>query len=414
MTTIHSGHAPNPKWEELRRAYIQHLPDKTTAIATLWQTLEAGSWDAAIVSQLFRLLHNLVGSGKSYGCAVISEVAGRAEQLIKPLLAQQTVPSSQDIIQIALVLRELQTVVPTLNVIDVPKVMQADYMYRVLIVDDDVWVAKYHAGLLEEAGMSVQTLNDPEQILSVLADTNPDLILLDMHMPNRSGLEVISLLRAQDSLAGLPIVFLSAEKRPNQQLALQTDGDDFLMKPVDPARLLSSVIGRAKRGRMVRARMMQDSLTGLLHHAAIKARLEAEVARAGRHQTALAFAIIDIDHFKNINDTYGHPVGDRVIKSLSELFQNRLRQSTVLGRYGGEEFAIIFENCTAADAVKILEDLRKDCAKLEQWSDQGTFQVTFSAGVAACLTGMDAAQLIKAADQNLYAAKHNGRNQVAV
>jgi diguanylate cyclase (GGDEF)-like protein len=400
--------------EDLRHDYVVRLPQKISAVNNLWHSLENGPWDAQVLSQVYRLVHNLAGSGKSYGCPMLGRQAEYAEQLIHPLLNQVRAPETQVIIQIAIALRQLQSTTSIDAPVRIPLLIKADYSYRVLIVDDDVWVAKYHASLLEEAGMSVQTLNDPEQILSVLADTNPDLILLDMHMPNRSGLEVISLLRAQDSLAGLPIVFLSAENRPNQQLALQTDGDDFLMKPVDPARLLSSVISRAKRGRIVRARMMQDSLTGLLHHAAIKARLEAEVARAARHQTALAFAIIDIDHFKNINDTYGHPVGDRVIKSLSELFQNRLRQSTVLGRYGGEEFAIIFENCTVADAAKILEDLRKDCAKLEQWSDQGTFQVTFSAGVAACLVGMDAAQLIKAADQNLYAAKHHGRNQVAV
>lgn len=290
--------------------------------------------------------------------------------------------------------------------------VQPDKPYRVLIVDDEMVVAQYHAALLEKAGMIVQILNDPDEILSALEESNPDLILLDMHMPNRTGLEVASLLREQKMFAGLPIVFLSAENRPHQQLALQTDGDDFLMKPVDSVRLLTSVESRAKRGRIVRALMMQDSLTGLLHHAAIKARLETEVVRAARHQTALSFAIVDIDLFKQVNDTYGHLVGDRVIKSLAEMLQKRLRQSTVVGRYGGEEFAIIFENCNAADAVNILDELRQTFAGLEQWSEQGTFQVTFSAGVTEYGGGCDATQLISAADQALYTSKNAGRNRI--
>lgn len=284
--------------------------------------------------------------------------------------------------------------------------------YRVLIVDDDMMVARYHAALLEKAEMVVQILNDPEKILTALEETNPDIVLLDMYMPNRTGLEVAAILRKQEMYAGLPIVFLSSENRPRQQLALQSDGDDFLMKPVDSTRLLASVTSRAKRGRIVRALMMQDSLTGLLHHKAIKARLETEIARADRHQTALSFAIIDIDHFKDVNDTHGHPVGDRVIKNLSELLQKRLRQSTVVGRYGGEEFAVIFENCSAADATKVLEEMRQGFSKMEQWSEQGAFQVTFSAGVAEHASGADAAQLIATADHALYASKHAGRNRV--
>lgn len=286
--------------------------------------------------------------------------------------------------------------------------------YRVLIVDDEVSTARYHAALLEKTGMIVQVLSNPDDILIAMEESNPDLILLDMYMPNHTGLEVASMLRAKEIFAGLPIIFISAENRPHRQLALQSDGDDFLMKPVDPTRFLTSVISRAKRGRIVRALMMQDSLTGLLHHTAIKARLAAEVARAQRHHTALSFAIIDIDNFKHINDTYGHLVGDRVIKSLAELLQDRLRQSTVVGRYGGEEFAIVFENCNAADAKKILEKLRQKFARMEQWSEQGTFQVTFSAGVTECVSGSDAVQLINTADQALYAAKHAGRNHVAM
>jgi diguanylate cyclase (GGDEF)-like protein len=191
-------------------------------------------------------------------------------------------------------------------------------------------------------------------------------------------------------------------------------GDDFLTKPIRPEHLVSSVSSRIERSRLLRSFMVRDSLTGLLNHTAIKDQLEREVARAKRQGMPLSFAMIDIDRFKRVNDTYGHPVGDRVIKSLSRLLKQRLRANDVVGRYGGEEFAVIMVDTDGSAALKVLEGIREAFSCLRQVADGNEFFVTFSGGVADVADFDDAIKLGDSADKALYEAKHAGRNRLVL
>jgi diguanylate cyclase (GGDEF)-like protein len=211
----------------------------------------------------------------------------------------------------------------------------------------------------------------------------------------------------------IPIVFLSAESDVGRQReAMSLGGDEFLHKPIEPEHLISAVRSRVIRYRALRALMVRDSLTGLLNHTSYKERLRAEVSRAKRQNKRLSVAIIDIDHFKNVNDTYGHPAGDRVIKNLSRLLKQRLRGADVIGRYGGEEFALALPDTPIEIAVNVINGLRVSFAAIEQHAGNAIFHNTFSAGVTQLPGLMEAEALIKAADVALYASKHSGRNQV--
>jgi diguanylate cyclase (GGDEF)-like protein len=191
-------------------------------------------------------------------------------------------------------------------------------------------------------------------------------------------------------------------------------GDDFLTKPIKPGHLVSSVSSRIQRSRMLRSFMVRDSLTGLLNHTAIKDQLEREVARAKRLKTPLAYAMIDIDLFKRVNDTYGHPVGDRVIKSLSRLLKQRLRETDVVGRYGGEEFAVIMSDTDGPAAMKVLDNIRDAFSRFSHLADGKEFSVTFSGGIADVALSGDAIKLGDFADRALYEAKHAGRNRLVL
>jgi diguanylate cyclase (GGDEF)-like protein len=136
------------------------------------------------------------------------------------------------------------------------------------------------------------------------------------------------------------------------------------------------------------------------------------MAWAIRQKKALSFAMIDIDQFKKINDNYGHPTGDRVIKSLSRLLKQRLRGSDLVGRYGGEEFAVVLVDADRTMAMKILDNIRNDFSQLHHQAEGKEFQVTFSCGIADASQFPDAAKLGDAADKALYKAKHAGRNRV--
>ena len=287
--------------------------------------------------------------------------------------------------------------------------------YRVLIVDDTDSHATHYAAILEQAGMSVRVVNDPLLVMQPLLDFVPDLILIDMYMPGCNGAELAMVIRQMDAFIGIPIVFLSAETDPDKQLAaVGLGGDDFLLKPVAPQHLVASVSSRIKRSLLLRSFMVNDSLTGLLNHTAIKDQLAREMIRAKRNKTALSMAMVDIDHFKLVNDNYGHPVGDRVIKSLSRLLKQRLRENDLVGRYGGEEFAVILVDADGPAAVKVLDNIRRDFALLRHLAGEQDFSVTFSCGVADLSNFADGSRLIDAADKALYQAKHAGRNRVVL
>ncbi len=289
--------------------------------------------------------------------------------------------------------------------------------YRVLIVDDSILQAKASGAILRKAGMEVTIVTDPFQVETALEESNAELILLDMYMPDCTGMELAKVIRQTDLYLSIPIVFLSSESDRDKQLeAVGLGGDDFLVKPIEPRHLVSATSSRIERYRQLRSMMYRDSLTGLLNHATLKDRLEKEINRASRQSTNndIAFAMIDLDRFKSINDHYGHPAGDRVLKSLSQMLSRRLRTSDIVGRYGGEEFGVVFPDTTAVSASLLMDELRENFSKICHRSGDAEFSVTFSCGVASYPQDKTLEALCNNADQALYAAKRKGRNRVEV
>ena len=286
--------------------------------------------------------------------------------------------------------------------------------FRVLIIDDDESLARHTEVVLQGAGMQTQVTTDPMEVLSALDDFSPELILLDLYMPECNGQEIAAVIRQDGDYAGVPIVFLSGESDKNKQLsAMELGGDDFLTKPIRASHLISSVRIRASRFRELRSFMVRDSMTGLFNHTTTKQLLDTEIARARRATEDLSLASLDIDHFKNVNDTYGHGVGDRVIKSLARLLRQRLRGADVIGRLGGEEFAAILPETAIEEAHGVFDEIRKAFSSIVFHGDADQeFSVTISIGLAAFPDHATATDLSDASDKALYAAKNGGRNKV--
>ncbi|WP_369602745.1 GGDEF domain-containing protein [Hahella sp. SMD15-11] len=158
----------------------------------------------------------------------------------------------------------------------------------------------------------------------------------------------------------------------------------------------------------------RDGLTNLLNHVAIEEVLEREVARAERNESPLVFVMLDLDHFKQINDTYGHVMGDKVLVDFAHLLKNRLRRSDSVGRYGGEEFSVILPDTETDEAVHLIDALRESFAGIEHRLGKTGVNVTFSAGLASWKPGMSPETLRQQADKALYQAKRNGRNRLEV
>lgn len=296
--------------------------------------------------------------------------------------------------------------------------VEAPDPYKVFIVDDDYEQAAFSQTILEDMGMKTKIVTDPMMVLEPLFEFQPDIILMDLYMPGCTGFELATVIRQLDSFVGIPIVYLSSETRHEKQFeAMKLGGDEFLTKPVDPKHLVEVVSLRVERLRSLRSFMVRDSLTGLLNHSSIQDALQTLLSQAKRNNEPLSFVLIDIDHFKNINDTYGHLTGDRVLKRLSRFLKKRLRKGDVVGRYGGEEFAIVLPNTTPDDAYEVIDSMREKFSQIDhpQGEDNQSFQVTLSAGIATySMKNKTSVDLTQSADEGLYTAKAGGRNMVVV
>ena len=289
--------------------------------------------------------------------------------------------------------------------------------YRVVIVEDDAELATLYAGALGEAGMTVEVVRDPMAVMAPLTRLQPDLILMDLYMPGCTGPELAAVLRQQEGYIGTPIVYLSTEGgREAQIAAINAGGTEFLTKPIAPAHLVAAVAARARRGRLLATRIAHDSLTGLLNHSYLKQQIEIEISRADREKWEVAYAMIDLDRFKSINDSFGHTAGDRLLKSLARLLRQRLRRSDVLGRYGGDELAVLLPHTDGPTALRVLDEIRDSFSRLRLSAGdrEREMAATLSCGVAVYPACPSARDLVERADAALYQAKDAGRNRVVL
>lgn len=283
---------------------------------------------------------------------------------------------------------------------------------KVLIVEDSRVAIEVIQRALTPHGIDTFAINDPEHLITVLDSYRPDLILMDMYMPNFNGIEATRVLRQLSAFRAVPVVYLSAESDIGMQVeALKLGGDQFLTKPFNPILLNAIVKTKIERFRETQRSTQIDGLTGLLNHTAVKSRLQALTLRA-KEQDVISVAMLDIDHFKSVNDTYGHPVGDQVIRGLAWLLKGRLRATDLIGRYGGEEFLVVLPGANAEQTFKILDKIREDFSTLPHAHHDGTLHSSFSAGLATYPLLSSAALVTEAADGALLEAKRMGRNCV--
>jgi diguanylate cyclase (GGDEF)-like protein len=286
---------------------------------------------------------------------------------------------------------------------------------HILFVDDQDSVLQYYQSVLSAAGMRVEITNNPLTVLDLLEAYRPDLIVLDVNMPLVSGDELAAVIRQHTEYQSIPILFFSNDNQLEQKTQLLEIGsDDLLHKGMPVGDLIRQIKSRVDRAKILSSFMYEDSLTGLFNHAQIQAYAEKAFSTAKRHKQQTCIAMLDLDNFKQINDSRGHQTGDKVLKALSQLLQQRLRSSDIIGRYGGEEFMLVLPNTSLNDAGILVNDLRKTFQNFEFVDSLQEFNVTFSAGIAESINCHSVTELILKADDALYRAKSSGKNKVCV
>ncbi|MDJ0838564.1 MAG: response regulator [Acidobacteriota bacterium] len=274
--------------------------------------------------------------------------------------------------------------------------------FRLFIIDDDSSLTANTAAIMSRAGMVVESINDPLQALEPLIAFEPDLILLDLHMPQCNGIELARIISQDERFFGVAIVYLSQEKELNHQLeALEAGAEDFILKPVKYRYLYHSLACRMRRARQQRLQRTHDGLTGLLNHTSFHIELRNRIARATKEGNGFVLALLDPDNFSEINETHGHVVGDRVLHTLALMLRRGFGSKVTLARYGSNTIALILPHAGATRADDILERLRSEFARIRHRGNTGSFSVTLSKGIAEFPRFANSTDLIGAAEKAL-------------
>ena len=285
---------------------------------------------------------------------------------------------------------------------------------RVLAVDDDPMILGAVRVLLEREGLAVTTLDDPHRFWEELERVGPTLLLLDVDMPDVSGIDLCRTLRNDPRWAPVPVLFLTTRRDAETvQSVFEAGGDDYLTKPIIGAELVTRISNRLDRFRLHQALAETDSLTGVANRRSSRESLGRLIQLAARFKQPLCLAEIDIDHFKKVNDRYGHAAGDAVLRRLGDQLLRTFRGEDVVARWGGEEFVIGMYGMARQDGVQRIAALLEAFREEEFRAAGERFGLTFSAGVAEFpQDGENIDQLYNAADQALYQAKSAGRDRV--
>ncbi|MFD0589663.1 response regulator [Paenibacillus sp. GCM10027627] len=368
--------------------------------------------------EIYRFLHNLKGTAGTVGMAHLEAEAERLLQavaengkrifsykewfgLLKPLLAG--LPGGHGAANEA-------------GETDLSLPMNDSVGKRILIIDDDVDLAAFLKGILEEKGYPVHIALTAERGLKLFYDWKPDMILLDILLPDSNGLEVLKLIVDKSHQEHTPIIVISTSDTREQRIhAYRYGAMDFFAKPIDQELLLALIDNRFRMKLQWQQSIIVDELTGAYnrkHFNWTMMRLISDFQRSGG---MFSLILLDLDHFKRVNDTYGHLVGDEVLKGFASAVMGLKREVDILCRYGGEEFALIVPHVRRDEAAELLEPIRESFSS--QWFAAGDqrFQVTFTAGITD-INGCNShpEKMVEEADQALYFGKQSGRNQTAL
>ncbi|QGQ97129.1 diguanylate cyclase [Paenibacillus psychroresistens] len=404
-----------------RKILINELGKKITIL----DNLEDGSVDFLRAQHIYRLVHSLKGSAPVFGLIRIGHIA---DQLVKKWewVNREDINLSEELIPSAIA-SSLTLVHELIEEYEISKKMievdrdepvstiqvSAHPGSRILIVDDDEALRSYLVKSLQSDGYIADGVHNIDNAKAKLYQNKYDLITLDLRMHPQSGYDLFYFLKEDPTLKWLPLIVLSGENDLQDKVrCLQLGADDYVTKPFQYEELAARIFSLLRRTMIFSQMAFRDPLTGIFNRRYFDNQMQLELKRIERFPAPISLAFIDIDRFKNINDTYGHSIGDLVLQAMAHTLQEYVRSTDLVARFGGEEFVIIFPNTTGQQAAALIQAVLDKIRRSPITEHEGqAYNITFSAGIAQWQPGVDVQKWIQVADETMYKAKEQGRNR---
>ncbi|MDB5106773.1 MAG: Response regulator receiver protein [Fibrobacteres bacterium] len=378
--------------EDLKKWYRAGLATRIEALKAARRELDGSPGP---IESVRRIAHTLRGSGTTYGFPEITETAAALED------------SSPEAFPAA-----LETLLDTIQ--EICAVSEMEDKAGILLIDDDPWITDLLRTVLESSNREILIAATAKEAEAVLEEKKVSLILLDLILPDTDGRNFLVRLKERPSTANVPVIVLSAKlgAQPKTE-CFALGADAYYEKPFEVETICAAVSAWLYRTEGNLRESRRDHLTGLPNRAAFREGFASNVSMASRRGEPVSAAILDLDRFKYINDTFGHAAGDEVLRRTGAILIGALRKSDLLARWGGEEFVALFPNTSMEGAgMAVRKALEALSAQKFQASGGRSFHVTFSAGVTEIAANWTVEEAIAEADRFLYLAKAQGRNCV--
>lgn len=295
--------------------------------------------------------------------------------------------------------------IPDYRDIDIPLIQ---------LIDDDISLLIFLKEKLESKGWMVIANSQEDHAIEQFYSMNPDCIIIDINLPKKSGFEVLEAIQKHTKHSFVPKIMCSIDNSRQKRIAAYKMGaDDFISKPLDMEEFLIRIERHLERKRIFDQSVIIDELTQVYNRKFLQDSYNRFISEASRTKTSVTIAILDIDHFKKVNDTYGHIVGDKILTVFAQFIKQNIRNTDTLFRYGGEEFVILFQRATESEIMVVLNGLLNRFSEMVLKADGNRFSLTFSAGIYEInTTDIPLKKALEIADEALYLAKENGRARV--
>jgi two-component system cell cycle response regulator len=378
--------------EDLKKWYRAGLATRMEALKAARREMD---FDPGALDSVKRLAHTLRGSGSTYGFPEVTDAAAALEDAP----ANDFGP-------------RLEKLLDTMR--QICAVSEMEEKAGILVIDDDPYISDLLETVLAASNREVWTAATARDAEALLEEKRVSLILLDLILPDTDGRNFLVRLKERAQTASVPVIVLSAKlgAQPKTE-CFALGADAYYEKPFEVETICAAVSSWLHRTEGNLRESRRDSLTSLPNRAAFRESYQRNLSLASRRREPLSVAILDLDRFKAVNDTFGHAMGDEVLRTAASVITNSLRKSDLLARWGGEEFVALFPNTNAEGAGLAARKALEALGAHEFKAPNGrSFRVTFSAGVAEAAGNASVEECIAEADRFLYLAKAQGRNNV--